>query len=144
MILQDGVVVCASGKGFRFYLSLIGVGPKPSRRSFWLAFWVESAHLTLKSVTLQRRGGGVVTLDSVPKGAYVLEYECSAVYGQRERARHEEEYENNGEGCYILDVLMKDGVFGCYQVFPVVWPFIESCVQVCSNTFTTHTSTCGG
>lgn len=55
------------------------------------------------------KGRGVVVLDSVPKGAYVLEYEYSAVYGQRERARHEEEYEKNGEGCYILDVLTKDG-----------------------------------
>ena len=30
------------------------------------------------------KGRGVVVLDSVPKGAYVLKYEYSAVYGRRE------------------------------------------------------------
>ena len=39
-----------------------------------------------------------------------MEYEAT-VYPRKERSKHEEEYQVNEEGCFILDVLTKDGWF---------------------------------
>ena len=56
------------------------------------------------------KGRGVVVREDVAKGAFVMEYE-TAVYPRKERSKHEEEYQVNEEGCFILDVLTKDGWF---------------------------------
>lgn len=58
--------------------------------------------------TFPGKGRGLVILENVPRGAYVIEYRGD-VYPRKERASHEREYEANGEGCYILDIQTRDG-----------------------------------
>ena len=61
------------------------------------------------SVTnVEGKGRGLVLIEGVPEGSYVLEYE-GEVYPRREREAHEREYSSNDEGCYILDVQIPDG-----------------------------------
>lgn len=55
------------------------------------------------------KGRGVVVQDWVPKGSFVCEYESSTTYQRKHRKKHEEEYAKNGEGCFILDILTRDG-----------------------------------
>ena len=66
-------------------------------------------HFQLDVVVFEGKGRGVVEREGVPKGAYVCEYPATLTYPRKERAGYEEEYTRNGEGCYILDCLMRDG-----------------------------------
>ena len=66
-------------------------------------------HFQLDVVVFEGKGRGVVVREGVPKGAYVCEYPATLTYPRKERAGYEEEYTRNGEGCYILDCLMRDG-----------------------------------
>ena len=58
---------------------------------------------------MEGKGRGVVVQESVPTGAFVCEYEAAVTYPRKDRPAHEEEYAKNGEGCYVLDVLTRDG-----------------------------------
>ena len=48
-------------------------------------------------------------MERVPAGAYVCEYETDAIYPRKDRDLQEAEYTRNDEGCYLLDVLTRDG-----------------------------------
>lgn len=52
----------------------------------------------------------MVLLEDLSKGTYVMEYE-GILYPRKKRARYEKEYAANDEGCYILDILTKEGWF---------------------------------
>ena len=53
------------------------------------------------------KGRGVV-LDAFEEGAYLVEYEAE-VYPRKEMAARLVEYRVNEEGCYVIEVLTKDG-----------------------------------
>ena len=63
----------------------------------------------LEVVEMQEKGRGVRVMEEVPVGSYVREYEADRVYPRKHRASQEEEYVRNDEGCYILDILTRDG-----------------------------------
>ena len=69
----------------------------------------ETPNYLVEVVNVEGKGRGVVVKERVPMGAYVCEYEATTTYRRKERADHEAEYAKNDEGCYILDVLTKDG-----------------------------------
>ena len=62
----------------------------------------------MKVVEMPGKGRGVVGAEHIKEGSYVLEYKAE-VYPRKERAAREREYSANGEGCYILDTLTRDG-----------------------------------
>ena len=57
---------------------------------------------------LDEKGRGVILMEAVKEGAFVVEYEAT-VYPRKERAAREKEYCSNGEGCFIIDVQTPSG-----------------------------------
>ena len=57
---------------------------------------------------IEGKGRGLLLLEPVREGSYVLEY-GAVVYPRRERAVREREYVANGEGCYIIDAQTSQG-----------------------------------
>ena len=69
----------------------------------------ETPPYLLEVVDMKNKGRGVVVQERVPKCSFVCEYEATSTYRRKHREEHEAEYAKNGEGCFILDVLTKDG-----------------------------------
>lgn len=59
-------------------------------------------------ITTAEKGRGVAVEERVLAGQYVLEY-SGDTYPRKERKVYEEEYSENGEGCFILEVQTRDG-----------------------------------
>lgn len=56
--------------------------------------------------------GGVRVTGPIKKGEFVTEYKTYLIYPLSEKSKHEEEYECNNEGSYILEgqLLSRGGV----------------------------------
>ncbi len=63
----------------------------------------------MRIVDFPGKGRGVVLNTLVKKGDFLMEYELECAYPRQERAQHEDEYEENNEGCMIIEVQTKKG-----------------------------------
>ena len=84
---------------------LLDVTPRPSRKQSLWPCWVKVPHYLLQVVEVEGKGRGVVAQERIPTGAFVCEYEVAVTCPKKDRPVHEEE---NGEGCYVLDMLTRD------------------------------------
>ena len=64
---------------------------------------------TLRIVTVEGKGRGIIATAPIECGSYVCEYERGMVYQAKDRSVHEEEYRINNEGCMILEVQTAHG-----------------------------------
>ena len=67
----------------------------------------------LELIETKDKGRGVITLEDIQNGDYVLEYKYSESYSRAERVAKEKEYAMNDEGCYILEAQLPEGKWIC-------------------------------
>ena len=58
----------------------------------------------LKFIDTEDKGRGVAADEDIEEKEFVVEYKYNECYPKKERKKHEEEYIQNEEGCYILEV----------------------------------------
>lgn len=62
----------------------------------------------LKIVSVRGKGCGVITEEPIPMGSYVAEYKYGPLHTTlAEKKKAEEDYRDNNEGSYILEVYAK-------------------------------------
>ena len=54
-------------------------------------------------------------LESIPKHSYICEYITAEVYPRSLKKSHEDEYKENGEGCYIFEARVALGQWYCFD-----------------------------
>ena len=64
-------------------------------------------------VDIQGKGRGVVATRPIFKDEYVTEYKTYAQYPSSEKPWYLAEYEDNEEGCFILDAQLPNGQWMC-------------------------------
>lgn len=53
--------------------------------------------------------------EEIQAGDFVLEYKHSTSYPRKERLVRDDEYEVNGEGCFILEAQIAGGKWMCFN-----------------------------
>ena len=67
----------------------------------------------LNIVDIEGKGRGVVATRPIFKKEYVTEYKIYAQYPFCEKPQYLAEYEDNDEGCFILDAQLSSGQWMC-------------------------------